>query len=194
MTSTDIVSPNARFTHFGFWVTDIELMADFYQKLFKMHRTDEGYIEGHDIKADLVFLTRDPMVHHQIVLISGKPEEISFNVINQISFLVETLPDLRKFWNILEKRADITDLYGINHGVAWSIYFKDPENNRVELYVDTDWYVEQPFRDDLNFNLTDKEITDYTEKMVSRYGTREPVNQWRQRVADSIGLDDWKPS
>ena len=68
MTSTDIVSPNARFTHFGFWVTDIERMADFYQKLFKMHRTDEGYIEGHDIKADLVFLTRDPMVHHQIVL------------------------------------------------------------------------------------------------------------------------------
>ena len=52
MTSTDIVSPNARFTHFGFWVTDIERMADFYQKLFKMHRTDEGYIEGHDIKAD----------------------------------------------------------------------------------------------------------------------------------------------
>ena len=86
MTSTDIVSPNARFTHFGFWVTDIERMADFYQKLFKMHRTDEGYIEGHDIKADLVFLTRDPMVHHQIVLISGKPEEISFNVI--ISFCV----------------------------------------------------------------------------------------------------------
>ncbi len=36
MTSTDIVSPNARFTHFGFWVTDIERMADFYQKLFKI--------------------------------------------------------------------------------------------------------------------------------------------------------------
>ena len=62
------------------------------------------------------------MVHHQIVLISGKPEEISFNVINQ-TFLVETLPDLRKFWNILEKRADINDLYAINHGVAWSIHF-----------------------------------------------------------------------
>ena len=52
MTKIDVVPPNARFTHFGFWVTDLERMADFYQKLFKMHRTDVGYIEVHDLQAD----------------------------------------------------------------------------------------------------------------------------------------------
>jgi catechol-2,3-dioxygenase len=194
MTKIDVVPPNARFTHFGFWVTDLERMADFYQKLFKMHRTDEGYIEGHDLKADLVFLTRDPMVHHQIVLIGGKPEEISFNVINQISFLVEALSDLRKFWNILENKQDISDLYALTHGNAWSVYFKDPENNRVELYVDTDWYVEQPFRDELDFKLTDKEIMENTEKIVNQYNSCEPIDRWRKRVAKSIGLEGWKPS
>ena len=194
MTKIDVVPPNARFTHFGFWVTDLERMADFYQKLFKMHRTDEGYIEGHDLKADLVFLTRDPMVHHQIVLIGGKPEEISFNVINQISFLVEALSDLRKFWNILENKQDISDLYALTHGNAWSVYFKDPENNRVELYVDTDWYVEQPFRDELDFKLTDKEIMQNREKIVNQYNSCEPIDRWRKRVAKSIGLEGWKPS
>ena len=194
MTKIDVVPPNARFTHFGFWVTDLERMADFYQKLFKMHRTDEGYIEGHDLKADLVFLTRDPMVHHQIVLIGGKPEEISFNVINQISFLVEALSDLRKFWNILENKQDISDLYALTHGNAWSVYFKDPENNRVELYVDTDWYVEQPFRDELDFKLTDQEIMENTEKIVNQYNSCEPIDRWRKRVAKSIGLEGWKPS
>ena len=187
------LTPNARFTHFGFWVSDLAKMAGFYQRLFKMHRSDEGYIEGHDLKAELVFLTRDPMVHHQLVLVGGKPENIAFNVINQISFLVETLADLRTFWNILSDDPDVSGIYALTHGNAWSVYFKDPEGNRVELYVDTDWYVEQPFRDELDFNLTDQEIVKRTREIVSAYPTLEPINQWRKRVADRIGLEDWSP-
>ena len=168
-------------------------MGDFYQRLFKMHRSDEGRIDGHDLKAELVFLTRDPMVHHQLVLIGGKPDGIPFNVINQISFLVESLADLRTFWGVLNNEPDISDMYSLTHGNAWSVYFKDPEGNRVELYVDTDWYVGQPFRDELDFNLTDEEIIERTREIVHQYPTVEPINQWRQRVADSIGLKDWKP-
>ena len=78
--------PTVRFTHFGFWVKDLKKMGDFYQRLFKMHRSDEGRIDGHDLKAELVFLTRDPMVHHQLVLIGGKPDGIQFNVINHHNY------------------------------------------------------------------------------------------------------------
>lgn len=28
-----------------------------------------------------------------------------------------------------------------NHGNAWSIYFADPEGNRIELYTPSPWYV-----------------------------------------------------
>ena len=185
--------PTVHFTHFGFWVKDLERMGDFYQRLFKMHRSDEGRIDGYDLKAKLVFLTRDPMIHHQLVLIGGKPDGIPFNVINQISFLVESLADLRTFWGVLKNEPDISDMYSLTHGNAWSVYFKDPEGNRVELYVDTDWYVGQPFRDELDFNLTDEEIIERTREIVHQYPTVEPINQWRQRVADSIGLKDWKP-
>ena len=68
-------------------------------------------------------------------------------------------------------------MYSLTHGNAWSVYFKDPEGNRVEL----------------DFNLTDEEIIERTRKIVHQYPTAEPINQWRQRVADSIGLKDWKP-
>ena len=133
------------------------------------------------------------MVHHQLVLIGGKPDGIPFNVINQISFLVESLGELRTFWNILQNEPDIRDMYSLTHGNAWSVYFKDPEGNRVELYVDTDWYVGQPFRDELDFNLTDEEIIERTREIVHQYPTVEPINQWRQKVADSIGLKNWRP-
>ena len=121
------LTPNARFTHFGFWVSDLAKMAGFYQRLFKMHRSDEGRIDGHDLKAELIFLTRDPMVHHQIVLIGGKPDGIPFNVINQISFLVGSLSDLRTFWNIL---TDEKQLFVGDQGLALLGEFEiDTEEN-----------------------------------------------------------------
>ena len=183
----------ARLTHFRFWVKDLKVMGDIYQRLFKMHRSDEGRIDGHDLNAELVFLTRDPMIHHQLVLVGGKPDGIPFNVINQISFLVESLGDLRVFWNFLQNEPDIEDMYSLTHGNAWSVYFKDPEGNRIELYVDTDWYVRQPFRDELDFNLTDEEIIERTRKIVNKYPSVEPMDQWRQKVANSIGLKNWRP-
>src|SRR5947207_7429730 len=44
----------------------------------------------------------------------------------------------------------VKDLVQISHGNAWSIYFKDPEGNRVELFVDTPWYTPQPCREPLD--------------------------------------------
>ncbi len=45
---------------------------------------------------DLVFLSSDPTEHHQLVLASGRPEAVAFNVINQMSFRVGGLDDLRQ--------------------------------------------------------------------------------------------------
>ena len=46
--------------------------------------------------VQLVFLSRDPNEHHQIVLASGRPAEAQFNVINQISLRVPDLATLRE--------------------------------------------------------------------------------------------------
>ncbi len=68
----------------------------------------------------------------------------------------------------------------MSHGNSWSVYFKDPEGNRLEVFMDTPWYVQQPQREVLDFSLSDEEIHETT---VARYGDNEtfrPVEDWRQ--------------
>jgi hypothetical protein len=40
----------------------------------------------------------------------------------------------------------LEDLQPVSHGNAWSIYFRDPEGNRIEVYAGSPWYVSQPCR------------------------------------------------
>src|SRR6185503_14115678 len=74
--------PELSFSHVGLFVRDIARMADFYTRLLGFSVSDRGQMG----KTSFVFLTRDPREHHQIVLASGRPEELAFNAINQISF------------------------------------------------------------------------------------------------------------
>ena len=180
---------NVRFTHAGFWVEDVDKMADFYQRVFKMHRSDHGKIDAHGLKAELAFLTGDPEEHHQLVFIAGKPRDLPFNVINQISFRVGELADLRTYWHFLQAEPDASDIYAFSHGCSWSLYFHDPEGNRCEIYLDTPWYVEQPFRAELDLSLTDEEILDQTRKEVEKYPSARPIDAWRKEVADSLQLE-----
>ena len=46
----------------------------------------------------------------------------------------------------------------INHGNAWSLYFLDPEGNRVEVYIDSPWHVPQPHGDELHLEMSNDEL------------------------------------
>ena len=73
-----------RFSHMGFYVRDIERMARFYKDVLCFTETDRGDLGA----VKLVFLSRDPSEHHQVVLASGRPADLAFSVINQISMRV----------------------------------------------------------------------------------------------------------
>ena len=80
------------FSHLGFYVRDIERMARFYKGPMGFFETDRGLLGT----VQLVFLSRDPGEHHQIVLASGRPEGAGFNLINQISLRVPDLATPRR--------------------------------------------------------------------------------------------------
>ena len=46
----------------------------------------------------------------------------------------------------------------MDHGNAWSLYFRDPEGNRLEVFCDTQWYIEQPCLEDLDLSLPADQI------------------------------------
>ena len=65
---------------------------------------------------------------------------------------------------------------------AISIYFMDPEDNTVEVYLDTPWYVAQPHGDPLDLDHADADIWRETEAIVRADPTFKPVDQWSREV------------
>lgn len=149
------------FSHFGIFVSDLQLMKIFYSKVMGLYITDEGQFPN---GQSLVFLSRDPNEHHQIVLVDGRPEDSVFNPINQISFFVNDLQELQTFYDVIVAE-NVNEFQAITHGNAWSVYFRDPEGNRIEVYTHTPWYVSQPLREQLDLELSIQQIHDETEAL-----------------------------
>ena len=177
--------PNLMFSHMGLACKDMAKMEDFYTRVLGFTVTDRGDAMG----MTLVFLSRDPIDHHQLFLISGRPDNMPphpFNpqfgsLINQISFRVGSLQSLRKLLEVL-KSEKVQSIFPANHGIAWSIYCHDPDGNNLELFVDTDWYFPQPFLIPLDFAKTDAEIYSESEQFAKKQPGYEPYADWRKRI------------
>jgi catechol-2,3-dioxygenase len=177
---------NLLFSHMGLSVRDIANMEKFYTEVLGFTVTDRGNAGG----MDLVFLSRDPNDHHQIVLATGRPETMPANTanpqfgpsINQISFKVASLPDLRDIKDRLETWGG-QSLFPANHGVAWSIFAHDPEGNNLEFFVDSQWYIRQPFLIPLDLSRSDEEIVAETQRLCEESDGYEPYADWRAKIA-----------
>src|ERR1700761_8032477 len=150
---------HARLGHVGIYAHDKPKLVDFYTNVLGLMVTDSGTARS---GMELTFLSANPDNHHQLVLVGGRPDTSGFNPINQISFMVDSLKDLRVVHGLaLENGA--TDMRVISHGNAWSCYFKDPEGNTVEAYLDTPFHVPQPHGEPLDLSKSDAEILQETE-------------------------------
>jgi catechol-2,3-dioxygenase len=186
MSNTPSRAPNLMFSHMGLSVKNIARMEDFYTRVLGFTVTDRGEAGG----MDLVFLSRAPEDHHQIVLASGRPDELPENTankqfgpsINQISFKMASLDDLRDIHGRFQVEGT-SNLFPANHGIAWSIYAHDPEGNNLEFFVDSDWYITQPFLIPLDFAKTNDEIVGLTKQLCESSEGYEPYGNWRARVA-----------
>ena len=177
-------APALSFSHFGFFVRDIERMAQFYTRLLGFAVSDRGQLGG----TSLVFLTGDAREHHQIVLVSGRPEEAGFNPINQISFRVHDLARLRQMYRALQGEQGVSEIAPVSHGNALSVYFRDPEGNRIEIFCDTEWYIEQPCLEDLDLSLPADQIRAKSEAFCRTAPGFRPIAQYQAEVAAKMGL------
>jgi catechol-2,3-dioxygenase len=185
MPATNSNAPNLMFSHMGISVNNIKRMEKFYTEVLGFTITDRGVAGG----MDLIFLSRDPLDHHQVVLATGRPDVMPANTanpqfgpsINQISFRVGTLADLRDLYGRLQA-GGASSFFLANHGIAWSIYAHDPEGNNMEFFVDTEWYMDQPMLSPLDFSKTDQEIYDLTKSFCERSPGFEPYADWRKKI------------
>ena len=170
------------FSHVGIFVTDLARMVDFYTRFLGFAVSDRGAgTQG----GEIVFMTRDPREHHQFVLATGRPADLKFNVINQLSFRVDSLRTLREMHAAL-KNEPVKLLDPVTHGNALSVYFLDPEGNRVELLIDTPWYVPQPHRVTVDLALPDDELWASIERHCRPVPGFKPQAEWAAEMERKI--------
>ena len=80
---------HARLAHMGIYVKDRDRMERFYTEVLGLMVTDHG--EGR-AGMHLTFMSGNPENHHQMVLVTGRPDTSGFNPIQQMSFMVIRSP------------------------------------------------------------------------------------------------------
>lgn len=173
--------PSVAFAHVGLHVHDLGRMERFYTGFLGFVVTDRGNLGA----MRFAFLSRDPREHHQIVLASGRTENLDLSVLNQISLRVPDLAALKYFHaNATVHGGD--DVQPVSHGNAISLYVRDPEGNRIELYIDTPWYVTQPVRIAVDLTKPDQAIWKEVEALARSLPGFRPLEDWRRELASRL--------
>ncbi len=168
-----------RLSHVGIYVTDMSRMTDFYTKVLGFvvsDRAEDGRI---------TFLSRNPSDHHQLVLVRGRTSDDTKPMVQQVSFNVSTLANVqRAFRKVREAACKVIDPRC--HGNAWSVYFSDPEGNRIEMFCDTPWYVPQPHGYEIDLTKTEDELYRETEALCRAKPGFKPIEEWRTEISRKI--------
>jgi catechol-2,3-dioxygenase len=168
-----------RLSHVGLYVTDVQKMTDFYTSVLGFvvsDRAEDGRI---------TFLSRNPSDHHQVVLVRGRTTEATVSMVQQVSFNVGTLANVKRaFRKVREAGSKVIEPRC--HGNAWSVYFSDPEGNRVEMFCDTPWYVPQPLGYEIDLDKSEDELYRETEAICRAKPGFKPMEEWRAEISRKI--------
>ncbi|MDA0369252.1 MAG: VOC family protein [Proteobacteria bacterium] len=157
-------------SHIEINVRDLTQMEAFYTNVLGLVVTDRG--------GDMVFLSGNAREHHQVVLSGGAPPEAKGSR-DHVALRVDDLQGLRQFYSALQSYGGLA-IDTVSHGNSWSVYFDDPEGNRLELFVDTPWYVKQPAYFKFDLSLSDTELVEWTRKEVESMAGTKSVEPWRE--------------
>lgn len=118
-----------KLAHLVFKTRDKRRMMDWYATVLAARTVFENAFIG--------FLTYDDE-HHRVAVIEDatlQAPEPRAPGLHHAAFTYADLPALLQTWQRL-REAGIAHAHAINHGPTTSIYYADPDGNRVELQVD----------------------------------------------------------
>ncbi len=176
--------PNLTIGHMTREVSDVKTMMAFYRDVLGFHISDHGFVGD----TELAFMTQTPADHHQFVLVSGTGKKTpAVLVVDHVAFRTGSLDDLRALRDKLNA-AKAGEIQTISHGNAWSIYFRDPEGNGIECFVDTPYHMAQPvLAQEFDLDSTDEEILDWTRELAQSGKDFQPMAQWKEKLANQLG-------
>ena len=148
--------------HVGISVTDMDKMLDFYSGVLGLTVTDRGPDDR------IVFLSGHPETEHHEIALAKSPDQKTDA--GQVSFHIDSLADLKDMHRKIAEYGCKIDRV-VNHGIAFGCYFRDPEENRVEVYWSTGIDYPQPYADPIDLSASDDELMKLIEDLPARSGT-----------------------
>ena len=164
-------------------VHDMEKMIDFYTRVLGFELMDRGPIRVPKIgTGEIVFLSQAANHHHQVAFVSGRENPEPSNNTHHVAYRSSgSLADLRALHETLRAESAVTNIMPLTHGNAWSVYFRDPEFNGLEIFIDTPWHVQQPQGEPLDLSTSDEEIVAKTEAAFRDRPEFGPIDEFYER-------------
>ncbi|HEY1298688.1 MAG TPA: VOC family protein [Chloroflexota bacterium] len=147
--------------HVGVYVRDMPKMLDFYTRVLGMTITDRG-------GERIVFLSAQPdREHHELALAHSEDQKTEAG---QVSFRVDSLGDLKNLYQDVKNYGCRFDRV-VSHGNAFGAYFRDPEDNIVEIYWPTGIDYPQPFGQPIDLEASDEVLLKGLDDLPPHEGT-----------------------
>jgi len=167
--ATQPVSP-AKYAHFVLRTGQFDKMVEWYKTVLAAR------IVFRDER--LCFLSYDDE-HHRLALIhipGLAPRDPESAGTDHVAYSYRNLGELLATYRRLKEHA-IVPHWPINHGVTTSMYYRDPDNNRVELQIDNFASAEEcrAYFHSKAFAENPVGVTYDPEELCRRYETGEPM-------------------
>ncbi|KIX01824.1 uncharacterized protein Z518_09551 [Rhinocladiella mackenziei CBS 650.93] len=123
-----VISP-CKLAHVVLRTANFQEMVDFYTTFLGGKVT-----YGNDV---ISFITYDEE-HHRLALVrlpGTGPKQITSSGLEHIAFTFPTLSDLLMSYRQRKARG-VEPIWCVNHGPTTSLYYKDPDGNKIETQVD----------------------------------------------------------
>ena len=147
--------------HVGIYVNDLMGQRDFYSRVMGLEITDEDLEQRR-----MVFMSANPEIeHHEFVLMEGRDVPADGKLVQQISFTVETIGELKDFYRTFRSEG-VSIQRIVSHGNAFGMYADDPEGNTLEVYYKTGLEVPQPHGDHIELDMSDEDLMEIAEAAV----------------------------
>lgn len=128
------MAPPKKLAHVVYMTRRFDDMVHWYQKVFEAKVQYQNPV--------IAFLTYDDE-HHRFAFVNmaqlhpdGDETDADFKIgVNHVRYTYSTVGELLETYDRL-KTLEITPYWQIHHGVTLSVYYQDPDGNRMEFQVD----------------------------------------------------------
>jgi catechol 2,3-dioxygenase len=169
-----------RWSHAVLYVRDLALMVDFYGAVLGFEVSDRGPIDSAHPELEVAFLSQVATDHHQLALVpvrgDGPP-----TTVDHLAFRVESLGEVKALAERITADGRASGLNTMNHGNAWSVYFRDPEGNGLEVFCDSPWHVQQPQGKPWDLGMSEEALRRQTEEQFGGEPGFEPIEAFYAR-------------